>query len=535
MNLESVQEGPYELPEGWVWTQIKEVLQSVQQFNPRATPQKIYRYVDVSSISNRLFEIEAQKIVTGAEAPTRARQAIRPGDVLFSTVRPYLRNVAMLRSESEGDVGSTAFCVLRSNGCVEPRYLYRWTLTNDFFDDLLPKQRGISYPAIRDVDVRSQSIPLAPLPEQRRIVAKIEALFGQSRTARQALDRIPPLLKKFRQSVLAAAFRGDLTRDWREEHSDVEPASVLLERIRAERRLKWEEDLRARGKDPRKTKYEEPNPVDIGELPKLPEQWVWTNVGRLATPEPYALVDGPFGSNLKTADYVEKGVRVIRLQNIGESEFKDRDYAFISRAKFETLQKHKICPGDLIFATLGDPVARVCRFPVDHPVALVKADCIRFKVDAACAKSLYVMWALNTVDAHKRAEAAAHGIGRLRVNLNEIKQLPVPLAPPLEQRQIVAIIKDFFHQADAIEAAVEAARRRAEKLEQSILARAFRGELVPQDPNDEPASILLDRSWGERERSTIKTNTRFKGKGVKYLEARPMGELSQDQDYAIRG
>lgn len=506
----------YALPEGWLWAQIEDTVQAVGQFNPAATPQATYRYVDVSSISNRFFKIEAPKIVTGAEAPTRARQAIRPGDVLFSTVRPYLRNIALVRSENEGNVGSTAFCALRSNGCVDPGYLFRWTLTKEFFEGLLPKQRGISYPAVRDGDVLEQLIPLAPLPEQRRIVAKVEILFEQSRTARQALDRILPLLKKLRQSVLAAAFRGDLTRDWREQNPGVEPATVLLERNRAERRRKWEEVLRARSKNPRKAKYEEPNPVDIGELPKLPEQWVWTNVGWLAAPEPYALVDGPFGSNLKTTDYAEKGVRVIRLQNIGESEFKDRDYAFISRAKFETLQKHKICPGDLIFATLGDPVARVCRFPVDYPVALVKADCIRFKVDAACAKSLYVMWALNTVDAHKRAEAAAHGIGRLRVNLNEIKQLPVPLAPPLEQRQIVAIIKDFFRQADAIEAAVEAARRQAEKLEQSILARAFRGELVSQDPNDEPASTLLDRIRDDAMRSSTTerpTISRRKGKG----------------------
>ena len=483
----------YALPEGWLWAKIEDTVQPVGQFNPAATPQATYRYVDVSSISNRLFKIEAPKIVTGAEAPTRARQAIRPCDVLFSTVRPYLRNVAMLRNEDEGNVGSTAFCVLRSNGCVDPGYLFRWTLTKEFFEGLLPKQRGISYPAVRDGDVLEQLIPLAPLPEQRRIAAKVEALFEQSRSARQALDRIPPLLKKFRQSVLAAAFRGDLTRDWREQHPDVEPASALLDRIRAARRRKWEKDVRASARHPERLYYKEPASVAISGLSELPERWTWTSIGWLASPEPYSLTDGPFGSNLRTKDYASEGVRVVRLQNIGEGEFKDSDCAFISRAKFETLKKHSICPGDLIIATLGDPVARLCRFPVDHPVALVKADCIRFKVDAACAESLYVMWALNTVDAHKRAEAAAHGVGRLRVNLNEIKQLPVPLAPPPEQRQIVARIEDFFRQAGAIEAAVEATRRRADTLEQSILARAFFGKLVPQDPNDEPAAALLSR------------------------------------------
>lgn len=495
VNPESAQDGPYELPEGWVWTPLGEAI----EFNYG------------KGLPARRRNVSGGVSVYGSNGVVGCHDKALTSSPVLIVGRKGSVGEVHLSSAPCWPIDTTYF-VDRFPSGLDPTFLFRY-LRSQRLRDL---DRSTAVPGINREDLYRLSIPLPPLNEQQRIVAKIEALFGQSRTARQALDRIPPLLKKFRQSVLAAAFRGDLTRDWREQNPDVEPASELLDRIRAERRLKWEEDLRARGKDPRKTKYEEPNPVDIGELPKLPEQWVWTNVGRLATPEPYALVDGPFGSNLKTADYAEKGVRVIRLQNIGESEFKDRDYAFISRAKFETLQKHRICPGDLIFATLGDPVARVCRFPVDHPVALVKADCIRFKVDAACAKSLYVMWALNTVDAHKRAEAAAHGIGRLRVNLNEIKQLPVPLAPPLEQRQIVAIIKDFFHQADAIEAAVEVARRRAEKLEQSILARAFRGELVPQDPDDEPASAILDRISAERMRSSIGKGpavSRRKGEG----------------------
>ena len=136
---------------------------------------------------------------------------------------------------------------------------------------------------------RTSRCAVAPLNEQRRIVAKLEALQARSRRAREALDAVPPLLEKLRQSILAAAFRGDLTKDWRAKHKDVEPASKLLERIRAERRKKWEEaelaKMKAKGKAPKgdewKAKYKEPEPVDATGLPELPEGWCGVELGEV--------------------------------------------------------------------------------------------------------------------------------------------------------------------------------------------------------------------------------------------------------------
>jgi type I restriction enzyme S subunit len=129
---------------------------------------------------------------------------------------------------------------------------------------------GLGRPVLSLKQIRELQLPVAPLNEQKRIVAKIEALQARSDAARQALNAIPPLLEKFRQSVLAAAFRGDLTRSWREAHPDAEPASELLKRIRAERRRRWEEA------NPKK-QYTEPEPVDASGLPELPEGWCWAS------------------------------------------------------------------------------------------------------------------------------------------------------------------------------------------------------------------------------------------------------------------
>src|SRR5262249_14919893 len=163
---------------------------------------------------------------------------------------------------------------------------------------------GTGVPRLNIAHVRALRVPLAPPPEQRRIIAKLEALLARSRRARGALDAVPALLERFRQSVLTAAFRGDLTRAWREKNRNVEPASKLLERSRAERRRRWEEAglerLRARGKAPNddggKGKYQGPKHIEAEGLPELPHAWTWASVetmgsvdlGRMRSPEKHA-------------------------------------------------------------------------------------------------------------------------------------------------------------------------------------------------------------------------------------------------------
>ena len=465
----------YELREGWVWAKIEDTVQPVGQFNPSATPEAVYRYVDVSSISNQRFEIDAPKIVSGATAPTRARQAIRPGDVLFSTVRPYLRNVALVRKHTDGDVGSTAFCVLRSNGSVEPKYLFQWTLTKDFSESLVPKQRGISYPAVRDADVLAQAIPLAPLAEQKRIMAKIEALFGQSRTARQALERIPPLLKKFRQSVLAAAFRGDLTRDWREQNPDVEPASAPLERIHVGSRDQF--------RNPRSLADSE---VDTNNHPQLPPTWLWARIRELSQDS-----RGITYGVIKLGPNREGGIPTLRSSDVRWLEL---DLSSVKKIAFEIASRYRrtfLQGGEVLVTvrgTLGGVayVPPTCKgFNVSREVAVVPV--------APGVSGEWLAYIIGSPQVQRSLGELVRGVAYMGVNIEDLKEIPVPVPPTLEQGKIVARIQELFVSTTAIEAAVGLTRRRAEKLDQSILGRGFRGELVPQDPNDEPASAILER------------------------------------------
>ena len=146
-------------------------------------------------------------------------------------------------------------------------------------NDLKRFSSSTAVPTLNRNIVHDSNIALPPVNEQRRIVEKIEALTDRSRKARAALDQIPALLDQFRQSVLAAAFRGDLTADWRAQNPNVEPAEALLERIRVERRKRWEASIKLHSES--SSKYKIPFELDIDKLPDLPDSWAWGSLDQL--------------------------------------------------------------------------------------------------------------------------------------------------------------------------------------------------------------------------------------------------------------
>jgi type I restriction enzyme S subunit len=426
---------------------------------------------------------------------------------LVSMTRPNLNAVAKVPTEMAGAIGSTGFDVLRSIE-VEPDWLFLIVKSRPFIDKMTALVQGALYPAVRPADIRAYEFPLPPLAEQRRIVAKIEALQERSRRAREALTEVGPLLEQFRQSVLAAAFRGDLTADWRAAHPHVEPASVLLQHIRAERRHRWEQaelaKYAAKGQKPPKNwqeKYQEPEPIDDSNLPELSQGWCWAGLAELKDLTPNSMTDGPFGSKLKTSHYSDSGIRVVRLGNIGVGHFNADDAAFIPQSRYEELRKHEVFADDLVIAALAEPVGRCCQIPPSIGKAVVKADCIRFRPHPSVLPEIVMHW-LNSGTGRRLVETASHGISRLRINMENLRSLPVALPPVDEQGEIVASIAEQLTGIARIEEQIDSCDKDLDQLDQGILAKAFRGELVPQDPNDEPASILLERIRGQKTQQT---------------------------------
>jgi type I restriction enzyme, S subunit len=260
-----------DLPDHWIYAKLAEITETVEKIDPRTDPSNEITYLDIASIDNTRAEISTPKKYIGLEAPSRARQLVRSGDILFSTVRTYLKNIAVVPDNLDGAVASTGFCVVRPFQEIDTRFIFYLMLTDDFLNPLNQLQRGTSYPAVRDSDVLARVIPIAPFEEQRRIVGKIDELLSRLDAGSRSLNSAQAKLKRYRQSILKSAYRGKLTVDWRTAHNgQIQPASLLLERIKEQGLLEAKRAI-ARLK-----------PIDPTQLPEIPRYWKWVKLGEIA-------------------------------------------------------------------------------------------------------------------------------------------------------------------------------------------------------------------------------------------------------------
>lgn len=490
-TTESVVLAP-DLTEGWVETTLDQLLQTLESGSrPKGGVRGIKE--GIPSIGgehlddNGGFRFQSIKFVPHRFFKRMNRGQIQAGDILIVKDGATTGKVALARDDfpyNPAVVNEHVF-ICRPAGGVYPPFLFYFLFSKEGQDRILENFRGSAQGGINQSFAPGTVVPLAPLIEQKRIVAKVEHLLAGVNAARERLAKVPEIVKRFRQAVLAAACSGRLTADWRAMNFCVDSASEKLRTILAERRAKWEATelikMKSRGSLPRndkwKKKYKGSSDPSINNLPELDETWTWATIDQVTAHEPNAITDGPFGSNLKTAHYTEVGPRVIRLQNIGDGIFID-EHAHISDEHFEKLGKHRIFPEDVIIAVLGNPIPRACVLPDHVGPAIVKADCIRLKPHHDLAVRRYMAYTLNDHSTRMRMAEVVHGVGRARLNLREVKAIPVPLPPLVEQREIVRRVETMFKLADAIEKRVAMATVHAEKLTNALLVKAFRGELV---------------------------------------------------------
>jgi len=190
--LKETEIGP--IPAHWQVVKLEEVVQETEQTNPRKDPDLQFRYIDVSCISNESLKIVAYQNLYGKDAPSRARKQVKAGDIIFATVRPYLKRIAIVPSELDNQICSTAFCVLRPKSeVVNGTYLFFAVSRPQFVTSVVEHQRGSSYPAVTDSDVLRCLIPFPPLPEQRAIAEVLRAVdrkIEAEESHKQALDTL---------------------------------------------------------------------------------------------------------------------------------------------------------------------------------------------------------------------------------------------------------------------------------------------------------------------------------------------------------
>lgn len=348
---------------------------------------------------------------------------------------------------------------------------------------------GSTFTAISKSDLDEFILPVPPLAEQKRIVAKVDELMAlcdrldeqkqeretrHAALARASLTRfadaptpanlhllfhpsytIPPA--DLRKSILSLAVQGKLVPQDPNDELASELLSSLGRDVASAVRAK-------RMRNPKSiAEYE-------NELPfELPYGWEWSQLGRLTAAEDNAMCDGPFGSKLKTEHYIPtQGYAVIRLGNIGVGQFIWGKEGHISREHFESLANNQTAAGDLIVAGLANPLVRCCEVPPELGPAVNKADCFRVRLNKRMDRS-YIRHYLNSPIAKAFAAEENHGMTRERINLSNAKSMPVPIPPLAEQRRIVAKVDQLMALVDKLETQLAASRTTAGKLMEALV------------------------------------------------------------------
>ncbi len=479
------------LPRGWTRVSLEEV---VQPKSERVDPQLIpdARYIGLEHV-----EPNTNRLLATTSASSMLSGAVRfsAGDVLYGRMRPYLNKV--VRPSFNG-VASAEFIVLPDAGAIDPDFLLARLSSTEFVGFACGQYEG-DRPRVKFEQLGRFELSLPPRAEQARIVAKLEELLSDLDAGVAELKAAQRKLAQYRQSLLKAAVEGALTAEWRAANPPQETGAQLLQRILTERRQRWEtrqlERFQAQGKAPPKDwqkKYPEPVAPDISDTPALPEGWVWASLGQLLAEITSGSRDwAPFYDRGSCIFVMAQNVRPWR-PDFSFKQFVDPPPDHRDRARSE------IREDDLLVTIVGANTGQTCRVP--QPV------CAHFVCQSVAllrpvlgGMSEFINAVLNSEGHGQRQfREMNYGAGRPHLSFEQLESVLVPVPPMSEQIQIVELISESLFACERFELDSVQLLRQSTAQRQNLLRAAFAGQLVPQDPNDEPAAMLLDRIRAER-------------------------------------
>ncbi len=439
--------------EHWVWDKIENIVYLVPTGVPFYKGEKKYFSTGSISTDNTIEE----GYFSYYNRPSRANRKAKINDVFQARMKNTNKPV-FVNETLEGCLFSTGFLQLRPYGNTYlPKLIYYYVQSKIFLEQKDELVTGSTQEALTDSNALKIIFPLPPLNEQRQIVEKLDAIIPKIKSAKARLERIPALLKKFRQSILTAACSGKLTEEWRENRN------LFIENLRES---------------------------DDG-FYEIPDNWSWIELK-------YLCVNFQYGSSKKSLDSGK--VPVIRMGNIQNGKI---DYSNLKYTNDENeIANYKLQDGDVLFNRTNSPdlVGKTAIFKGNR-LAIYAGYLIKINYKKNYLLGDYLNYYLNSSivrDWCKKVKT--DGVSQSNINAKVLSSLVIPLPPLEEQHEIVRRVEKLFALADAVEEKYQKAMQRLEKLEQSVLAKAFRGELVEPDPNDEPAEELLKRILAEKAR-----------------------------------
>ncbi|AKB51476.1 Type I restriction-modification system, specificity subunit S [Methanosarcina barkeri str. Wiesmoor] len=507
----SKEEIPYELPSTWKWMRLSDISHDWGQKKPDVK----FTYIDVTSINKELGLIsEDLKILNPEDAPSRARKIVKNGTVIYSTVRPYLLNIAIVDKDFDPEpIVSTAFGILHPYSGTLNKYLYYYLRSKPFISYVESEMTGMAYPAINDTKLYKGLIPLPPLTEQKRIVSKVDELMAlcdklearrqkkqeiQNKLNSAALDRMlsaekqeefeqhwqhicenfdllydnPENVEKLRQAILQLAVQGKLVP----QDLNDEPASVLIEKIKAKKR-----QLIKAGKIKNSKVSAQ---IDSQEIPyELPDKWEWiriediTDIGTGSTP-------------LKSkSEYYEDGSIPWITSSLTSLNYIDKAETYITETAVNECNLRIYPSGTLLVALYGQGKTR----------GQVSELRIEATINQACASIVFIENFENIKQyvkvlfeqKYEELRALAAGGAQPNLNVGKIKETLIPLPPLAEQKRIVEKVEQLTGLCDELESKLRKEQKDSEKLMEAVVKGLLEGEDTEKTELEKPIPLQV--------------------------------------------
>jgi type I restriction enzyme S subunit len=489
------EEKPFELPVGWEWVRVNTIGHDWGQ----KTPDADFTYIEVSAIDSKIGIVSTPQLVEFENAPSRARKIVKAGTVIYSTVRPYLLNIAVIEQEFIPEpIASTAFAIVHPFCSMPPRYFLFFFRSPIFVRYVESVQMGIAYPAINDGQFFSGLLPLPPLAEQHRIVVKVDELMAlcdqlenQHNNAAEAHEKlVAHLLGTLTQSQNAEDFNANWQRI--AEHFDTlfttetsidelkqtllqlavmgklvpqdpndEPASELLKRIQAEKA-----ELIAEGKikkeKPLASITEEEKPFD------LPVGWEWVHLFKIA--------DVISGNAFKSEDFNnESGTRVIKITNTGVNELIETS-DFLPESFRTKYENYIVNEGDLLLALTRPYISnglKISKCPSSYNKSLLNQRVAAIKINNHTNEE-YVYQTLKSPYVLKTYQHRFGGSGlQPNLKISDVTELLIPLSPLAEQHRIVSKVDELMAICDQLKIRITEANELQRKIADVVVENAI--------------------------------------------------------------
>lgn len=495
------------LPSGWAFARLPDLVAVDGLFvdgdwveSKDQDPDGDVRLIQLADVGDGRYSNRSNRYLSREKAIELGCTFLAPGDVLIARMPEPLGRACLFPGDRRLAVTVVDVCVIRGKPeHFDSAWLMYFVNSPACRTAIYSLQSGSTRKRISRGNLSTINLPAPPRAEQTRIVAKLEELLSDLDAGVAELKAAQKKLAQYRQSLLKAAVEGALTTEWRARQTPDETGAQLLARILTERRARWEARQLAKfaeqGKTPPRDwqeKYAEPVRPDTSRLPELPQGWVWASVDQLS---PDDLTNG------RSVPTAAVGAKVLRLTSIKEGTVDLREHKLGSWSE-EDAQPFAVREGDLLIVRGNGSLSLVGRAglvgsvseQVAYPDTMIRLRIVESVVSPGWIR---LVWDSHVVRSHLELRARTSA-GIYKIAQPDIISVAVPVPSLLEQKMICCSFSLQLAQVAAMQTTLDMSLKQSTAQRQNILRSAFAGQLVPQDPSDEPASVLLERIRTER-------------------------------------